>query len=198
MTATKRPGANRARKSDRLLCPGSNPDEIRCDYACAPFDRVAREMEIKWGIDRLPELVSPETAERFGSAMAKMNAAHDANDPAQTAHRVTVAIKGLNFMDAEAERMGAPKASTEVWQFDLNGWVVGIHRDVADWPAVRAAHPHLHDTFSLREAAVALRDLRHPMVAAVKAAAPKAEIVSIGRPSLPDKFYKNGGDDIPW
>ena len=71
----------RQKKSDRILHGSQNRDAIMCDYALAPVDRLAIHMDEKWGIDVLPELVSVETAMKFGSAMAKMNAAIDANDP---------------------------------------------------------------------------------------------------------------------
>ena len=47
---------------------------MMCDYALAPFDRRFREMDKKWGCDKLPELVSAETAAKWGSTMEKLNA----------------------------------------------------------------------------------------------------------------------------
>jgi hypothetical protein len=44
---------------------------------------MAFAMDKKWGVDRLVELVSPDMAERYGAAMAKLNAAIDARDPEQ-------------------------------------------------------------------------------------------------------------------
>ena len=48
---TKKP--IRQTKFDRLMNPGASEAELRCDYAVAPFDRVALDMERIWGIDRL-------------------------------------------------------------------------------------------------------------------------------------------------
>ena len=49
---TKRP--RRERKADRLMSPDATKAQIECDYAIAPMDRLALEMDRKWGIDRLP------------------------------------------------------------------------------------------------------------------------------------------------
>lgn len=195
--ATKRPGTGRPRKSDRLVVPGCSADEIRCDHAVAPFGRAALLMDRKWGISKLTELVSPETADKFGSAMAKMNAAIESADPVETVRRVNVCIRGLAAMDAEAEANGAPKANPEVWIYDLDGWRIGIHPDVSDWPAVSEANPGI-ELFTLREVAVALRDLRHPLVASVKEHFPGSQITEIRRPSLDEKFFGKGGDPIPF
>ena len=184
-------------KADLLRYKGVSKDEIKVDYALAPFDRVARQMDVKWGIDRLVELVSFETSEKYGFSMGKLNEAIQSQNPQDANAWSAVCVRGLHAMDAEAERIGAPKSNPAVLEYDLDGWKIGIHPDVGDWPAVRAARPDL-TLFTLREAAVALRDLRHPMVAAVKAEFPGAEVTKIGRENLPKEFYKNGGDEIPW
>lgn len=44
MTA-RRPGPLRGQKFDRLLSPKSSGNEIRCDYAAAPFDRMDQDMD---------------------------------------------------------------------------------------------------------------------------------------------------------
>ena len=65
----------RQKKSDRILHGNQSKDAIMCDYAVAPVDRLVIEMDRKWGTDRLPELVDVKMAQKYGSAVAKMNAA---------------------------------------------------------------------------------------------------------------------------
>lgn len=125
------------------------------DYALAPMDRLALEMDRKWGIDMLPELVSVETAQRYGSAMAKLNAAIDANDPAETKTRAEVVMRGLKAMDAEAEASGASRASTEVWETELNGAKYGVMKDGRSWQTIQDQRPDMK-LVTLREVAVAL------------------------------------------
>ena len=79
----QRPGKpGRQKLEDRLISPSAaSPEGIGCDMALGGLDRMAREMDRKWGVDRLPDLVSPEMAAKYGSAMGKLNA--DRNNPVE-------------------------------------------------------------------------------------------------------------------
>lgn len=199
MTTSKRP--RRRKLADRQLHPGSapTPEQIRCDYAVAPLDRLAREMDAKWGVDRLPDLVSVETAEKYGSAMAKLNAAIEAADPEQVKHRAAVCMRGLQAMDAEASAAGRSPASGDIWECEIDGWKFGVLRDHAEWQAAQSQRPDLQ-IFTLREIGVALKALR--MDGAILKAAKEiggAEIVSIrDRVKMPKDFWKQGGDEVPF
>jgi len=153
---TKRPAKpKRQKKSDRLLHSEARKEEIMVDYALAPMDRLAVEMDRKWGIDMLPELVSIDTAQKYGSAMAKLNAAIEANDPAETKTRAEVVMRGLQAMDAEATRLGAQPASTDVWETELNGVKYGVMKDGRAWQQIQDQRSDLK-LVTLREVAVAL------------------------------------------
>jgi len=194
---TKRPTKpKRQKKSDRLLYSGISKEEMACDMAVAPMDRLAEHFETVWGIDRLPELVSPATAAKYGSAMAKLNAALASNDPAEVQLRAEVVMRGLHAMDAEAKQLGAQPASTEVWEVELNGQTVGIMRDARNWKAIKANRPNL-ELVTLREVAVALAAWRQSVPAeyerAIKASfGDEAEVVGFkpGQQEL--------DDPIPW
>jgi len=54
----------RQKKSDRILHGSQSKDDIMCDYALAPVDRLAIQMDEKWGIDVLPELVRVSMSEK--------------------------------------------------------------------------------------------------------------------------------------
>lgn len=70
--------------------------------ALKPLDRLAREMELKWGPGRLPGLVEPELASLFGSAKDKLNEAIQCNNPDLIVRRVQVMIRGWQKLDAVA------------------------------------------------------------------------------------------------
>jgi hypothetical protein len=172
---TKRP--RRERKADRLMSPDATKAQIECDYAIAPMDRLALEMDRKWGIDRLPELVTPEMATRYGQAMAHMNECIRLGDPAKCVAAANNCIRGLHAMDAEATKLGRKPASGAYAEYDLDGWKIGILHDDAEWRTAEAARPDLQ-FFSLREAAIALKTkIDTPPIAAVKAAFPGARVV---------------------
>lgn len=183
MTAqAKRP--RRERKGDRLLNPDARRAEIQCDYGVAPLDRVAEEYDSKWGIDRLPELVSTETAEKYGFSIGKLNEALAATDPEQTKAWAAVCIRGLHAMDAEATKLGRKPASGKYLEFELedeNGgepFRCGILFDGAEWQTAQDQRPDLK-FFTLREAAIALRTkIKTGPIEAIKGAFPGASVVA--------------------
>ena len=169
----------RHRKADKLTHPTATGQDIRHDYACAAFDNAAREMDAAWGQDRLPELVSPATAEKFGSAMAKLNAAILKDDPTETAARAAVCIRGLAALDAEARAAGHQPTPPDAWRFDLDGQQCAIVRNPGDWTALVETMPCVR-LYSLLEVANALRHYGG-LVAAVKDAFPEATVTAIRR-----------------
>ena len=191
-----KPRPRRQNKSDRLITPDASADEIRCDHAVAPFDRLARTMDDRWGIDRLPELVSPETAERYGSAIAKLNAALSAGDAEETVKRAQVCMRGLKAMNDEAEAAGHKPNSGDWWECEVDGFTFAIVRDIGDWPHVKRDRPNL-TIYSLREIGLIVKAAAQtPFVAATKEAFPGAEIARITPSRLPDDFWERGGDEF--
>lgn len=194
------PRPQRKRKSDRLLNPGATRDEQACDFAIAPFDAKAREMELAWGIDRLPDLVSPETAQRYGYAMADLNSAIERNDPAAVLATANNCIKGLAVMDAEARQRGAKPATGEFWEYRLDGDTGPFHfavmADGAEWQTAKAQRPELQ-FFTMREVAIALQAYTaNSLFAAVKDNFPDAIFTKITPKKKPPVDYANGGDEI--
>jgi len=183
----------RQKKSDRILHGSQSKDAIMCDYALAPVDRLAIEMDRKWGTDRLPELVSVSMSQKYGSAVAKMNAAVEAGDVEECRKRCEVVVRGLQAMDAEAERIGAEKACTDVWEVEIDGKLFGIMRDGRGWRAIKEQRPEL-ELLTLREVALAYRYFREHWMGELEKAAkqsfPGAEMIDIKG--------KTFDDPIPW
>jgi len=183
----KRP--RRQRKGDRLLAPGATKNQIMVDHAVAPFDRAATECERKWGYDRLPELVSPATAARFGAAIAFLNDAINKSDPQQAATAAQNCIKGLGALEAEAVAAGHIKPQA-ITHGDVDGWAFRIVADAGD-PAPKDGIP----TFTLREVGLALKaQLSAPIIEEVKKHFPRAEVTK----TKPAVNWKDGGDQIPF
>jgi hypothetical protein len=171
----------RQKKDDRVLFKQATAAEIKCDSALAPLDGASNEMDKRWGIDRLPELVSPDSAARWGKAMAGLNAAIDAQDADKTKFWVEICIRGLNAMDAEAVALGRPISDPMIWEHEYEGTVYGIIEDGREWPAAYAKRPGIA-IHSMREVAVALHEHRNGLVNAVKLAFPGAEVKAVRRP----------------
>jgi hypothetical protein len=172
----------RQKKSDRILHGSQSKDAIMCDYALAPVDRLAIQMDEKWGIDVLPELVSVSMSQKYGSAVAKMNAAVEAGDVEECRKRCEVVIRGLQAMDVEAERIGAQRASTDVWEVEIDGKLFGVMKDGRSWRTIKKQRPEL-ELLTLREVGLAYSWFRDNWAGELEKAAkqsfPGAEIVDI-------------------
>jgi hypothetical protein len=170
----------RQKKDDRILHKGATANEIKADLSLAPFDKAVREMDKRWGIDRLPELVSVESAAKWGKAMAGLNAAIDAQDPDKVKFWVEICLRGLTAMDAEAVSLGRPVSDPMIWEHEYEGQVYGIIEDGREWPAAYAKRPGIA-IHTMREVAVALHEHRNGLVNAAKLAFPGAEVKAIRR-----------------
>lgn len=198
MTAQTR--QRRPKKSDRLLYPDANKAEVQCAYGVAPFDRVATEMELKWGIERLPELVSPATAAKFGAAMAHLNECIGKELPEECTAAANNCIRGLHAMDAEATASGAQQATGDVVEYlheAENGVVTkyGMMLDGREWQTAKARRPDLL-LVTMREVALALHKYHTaPLEDELAAHFPDAKITAV-KPKRPPVDYANGGDSL--
>lgn len=184
----------RQKKADRQTRGMHSKEAIMCDYALGPLDRLAGEMDRKWGVDVLTELVSVDTAMKYGSAVAKLNAAIDEGVPEVVAARSEVCQRGLMAMDREAQELGMQPASPDVWEVQADdGEVYAILKDGRSWPTVRE---RMHDVRLVtgREVALALKfyndSVAGKMTDEVKKHFPSAEVVKI--------TGKQYDDDIPF
>ncbi len=182
------------RKDDRITWPQATPRQIETDYSVAPFDEAARAMDLKWGVGRLPKLVPEAMAQKFGKALAHMNACIDREDPAGASQAAENCRKGLAAMDAHATASGAQPLPKDVLQYDLDGEVYTIAKDIDAWPSIQQDMPGVR-LWSMREVALALKHYGG-VVAAVKDAFPGAQISEI-RPK-PSALAQSLGDDIPF
>lgn len=188
------PRPRREKKSDRLLSPGATSSEIAVDHAIAPFDRAALDMERLWGVDRLPELVTPALAAKYGAAIAFLNDCINRGDATEAAAAAANCIKGLAAMDAEARSLGHKPAPAEVWLYEHEGHRFGIIRETGDWTTLQDSHPGL-TLYSLREVALALQSYKSalPKIEAIKAAFPGAEITAVR-----SKLAEELDDELPY
>lgn len=189
----------RPKKLDRLTCPDVSASENACHYAIAPFDRAATEMEKKWGIDRLPELVSPEMAAKYGMALGQMNEAAANRDPQLTAHKAAICIRGLHAMDAEATAAGHRPATGAYTEYELDGWKMAVLHDQREWQSAKEARPDL-TFFTMREVALAMRSWCQALpIEKVKHHFPAATVKNLpDGEKLPASFWATGGDFIPF
>jgi hypothetical protein len=187
-TARRRPPYHRG-QIDTTIYPGITGEPLRISMAVAPLDRLAIEMDAFWGTDRLPTLVSPATASRYGKAMDDLNRAIGTNDPEQVAAYAAACIRGLSFLDAEAKAAGHTQHNPTCWQLGP----IGIVRDVADMAIAADARPGV-TIYSMQEVGMALAAYGQTVVA-VKDAFPGAVVSAIRRPTPLEAELE---DEIPF
>lgn len=183
----------RQKKSDRLLNAKLSEAEIVIDFTLGPLARMNKEADKRWGCDKLVELVSAETAAKFGMAMAKLNEQIEAQDVEGVKQWAGVCMRGIKAMEAEAEAVNAPQADDTLWIIEADGHEFGLLRDDRAWPAAKEKFPNL-DIVSEREMVLALVEYKQSVVKVALDAAkkhfPDAEVTKIKT-----KEYE---DDIPF
>lgn len=169
----------RQRKGDRLMHPDARAVQTQIDYAIAPLDKLALDMDRKWGIDQLPTLVSVETAEKYGRTIGRLNDAIRDDNAEEVARLAASAMRGLQVMDAEAKAAGHDQMPAEFWEYDLDGFRFAVMPDNARWPEVKKLRPDLV-LFTMREAALALKAMNADgIIEATKAAFPGAQVTNV-------------------
>jgi hypothetical protein len=84
------------------------------ELAIEALDEVARQMEVKWGVDRLPRLVAafdPDLAARFWSQLEKLNAACETGYLDGQEREATRMRAAWIRLDREAEAAGCKPIS---------------------------------------------------------------------------------------
>jgi uncharacterized protein (DUF1697 family) len=138
-SAVKRPV--RHMKSDRVISPKVSVEEQQCDTMVGALAYDTQRMDWKWGIGRLEELVSTETAAKYGLAMARLNQAMDAHCVGDVSKWVESCRRGLVIMDAEALSRGHLALSTDVWEVEAEGIKFVLVRDGRKWQDVAERLP---------------------------------------------------------
>jgi hypothetical protein len=193
--------------------PYVNPDALRAaQQAMAPdhykkrsltegLDYLAREMEIKWGVDRLPLLVSDQMRAAFYRQKDLLDEALQSGDLTLIDIQVGGMKRAWQALDQEATRSQQPVLSADIWEVRLpvSGRVVAIVKTSAEAHAI--ARPDL-ETWTITEIAQ-LIDGMDESVAKIKQLFPGAEVTAITKKETPSQqkgkpFDWSKGDDVPF
>ncbi len=157
--------------------------------ALRPLDRIAVEMEGKWGVGRLQRLVTPEIAARFGSAKDKLNDAIRANDGDEVAKRASVLIRGWQALDAAATEAGCEALPLRTVAVQHNGRAYVVAWDRSDVHKAAKLSRAPENVLTVHELLIAYEALKSK-IDGVKQAFPGAELTKISIPP--------GGDALPF
>jgi hypothetical protein len=186
------------RKPDALTQRDAYTDPIAdgIHHSVKPLDRIATEMEIKWGCDRLVSLVSPQTAAKFGAAKAKLDAAIELNVAADVAKTAGVMMRGWTALDAEATKGGHRPLEPHIWSHTTDaGFKFAVAQGNADALKAIITQPDLEGVavYSLDEIGRLLESDSMALVNAAKERFPGATVKAVKTP-LPDEM----NDEVPW
>lgn len=177
----------------------AEPNAMAIHHALKPLDKLARDMEAKWGIDRLPELVPPEMAAKFGGALGQLQVAMRTDDLTSVQRFVANVMKGWQAMDAAATAAGHQPTAPECWPVRIGEQRAWIVRD----PGMRAlinGEPQGSVTYTLDEVGRLLALALGSGAATIngtKDLFPGATVREI-RPTKPPCDFEGGGDQIPF
>ena len=85
------------------------------DGALKPLDALASEMEARWGVGRLQELVAPATAAKFQSAKHKLDLAIADGGVGEVIKRAEVLMRGWQVLEQEAIDAGNKPMPADIW-----------------------------------------------------------------------------------
>jgi hypothetical protein len=160
--------------------------------ALKPLDRLAREMELKWGAGRLPALVEPELASLFGKAKDKLNEAIQCNDPDMIVRRVQVMIRGWEKLDAVASAAELETLPPRTLGYSHAGRAYVVVLEPQDYDIARHAAAEVATVVALAELLEAYKIIEG-RVGGVLKAFPGAQIREVRTPRI-----SFDGDDIPF
>jgi len=158
--------------------------------ALKPLDRLAREMELKWGPGRLPGLVDAELAHKFGSAKDKLNEAIQCNNPDMLLRRVEVMLRGWEKLDDVAMANGADKLPLGMLGYTHGGRSYVVVMEPQDYDMARRTAPAGATVVAMAELIESYKIIAG-RIAGVLEAFPGAQIKGACAPSKLD-------DDIPF
>lgn len=174
--------------------PDSNelpPVEWEINRHIGRLDDVAREYEAKWGIGRLPDLVSPQMYIKWELQLQKLNAAVQANDLQMVTDLIEGTIRGWAVLEAEALASGQHPIDPEYWEYETeDGFKLRVCRDIGSARALagRQDVAEGYVIFSLGEVAN-LIESQYRAVYDVKRAIPGSEVTNVA-------FNFEEGDEV--
>jgi hypothetical protein len=158
------------------------------------LDALAREMERKWGVGRLPLLVADDLADRFFSQHRKTSIALRSPDPKQAITEIGRMVNAWKRLDAEAERLGAPALRPFVIEaMAKDGTVIAIVRDF-DEAGVVQTDGRTVKVYAASEIARLIEAM--PTIASIKEIFRGARVKET-RFDTSDRFWEHG-DEIPF
>ena len=153
-----------------------------CRAVVNSVDRVARELENKWGVGKLESLATPKLAAQFERARQNFSEAANGDDHVYLEQKGQNLIDGWKALEQQAINNGHKPGDAEVWYAiapeDIGDYKFAIVKHASDIEAVdRELHPRV---YTLDEIARMITHFETSMLKTAKTTFPKSEIIKIG------------------
>ena len=167
-----------------------------CRAAVNSVDKVARDLENKWGIGKLESLASPSLAVKFEQARQNFSDAAQGDDAQYLVQKANNLIDGWKALERSAIKNGNSPTDAEVWfaiaPEDQGEYKFAIVKHASDVAAVdRDTHPRV---YTLDEIARMISHYETSMLKSAKEIFPNSNITKIGD----IKNAKKYDDEIPF
>ena len=174
----------------------SNPKKEMIYHALERLDAVATSCENRWGSGRLPGLVDPDMAAKFGSAKAKLDACIMNDDVEGVIRRASVMVRAWQALDKAAAESGAEKVTSKCRIVTAAaGRSYAICKDEATArEVVRSKTAGDASVWSLQEVVRVLESDRHNLVSVTKDIFKDAEVGGIKKKEKKQAL----NDEIPF
>lgn len=190
---TEAPKRTRPQRAKPKPHPITNPERWMTEHAMAlyrclgPVEEAAQAANRKWGVSRLPRLVSVETAAKFGAVYDQLYRAYDECDCAAVEKWAASATRAWAALDREATEASAQPMHLEAWGVLLEGDASAyIVRSDAAAQAVAEMHPGA-PVYTLDEIGRLLSAVSAGLLGGAKSIWPDAEILDIRPTQEPDE-----------
>ena len=120
MNVSKRKAARKPMRGiQREFFGSSDRADRKIQSALVELDKVASDMERRWGVDRLREIVSPELRERFDETLDRLNAAIGLRDVDGVEKHAAAMGRGWIALENAAKSSGARELDGRHWEAAL-------------------------------------------------------------------------------
>jgi len=148
--------------------------------AIIELDKIVSDMEARWGIDRLPELIDEQLRERFERQLDRLNKAIDMDVGSEVKTEAEAMARAYRHIEKVAIANGHKELTGEFWQAPMpDGRVVAITQSFEEQYKVSKQYPDML-VYSVQEVANILANWKdHEVAVMTKHLFPGAEVTAV-------------------
>jgi len=116
---------------EKQMAPMGSVNHRKVQSALIEFDRAVTDIEDRWGVDRLPELVDHNLREKFYKQRERLDAAIQSDVGTEVQREAEVMLKGYKHLIKAAEVNGFAELTGEVWEAQMpDGRVLAVAKTI--------------------------------------------------------------------